>query len=474
MTVAERKCEIADKIIENAADNLSVGFKPSALALSSLTFCADSDISSVETDGESLFFSPDFIIESYTRDKNAPAHMLLHEVFHCLFRHMYAVERKNVILWNISCDISVENAISELSLNCAKTRFSGEIKTLLARLKKEIKNITAMSVYSYFVKRKITGEELETYRKVFSLDSHNAWYKNYTTEIEEDSFSEEAETPSIYTYADDRPTRNEDEENRNSGDYGKSADDENRDRWERIAQKAQIYAENESSDFGTGAGNALCELRRPDSDKLDYASFLSDFCRCSETVETDPYEFDNIYYTYGMKLYKNMPLIEPLEYREADKIKELFIAIDTSGSVRGDAVRRFLEATFSVLESTDSFFESTEVHIIQCDAAIQDDFTVKNHKDIEEYRENLQLSGFGGTDFRPVFDYIENMYEPSRLRKINGLIYFTDGDGRYPDRAPPYKTAFLLSGSKHGDKVPFWCAKMLLGEEKLEKIIGEI
>ncbi len=36
-----------------------------------------------------------------------------------------------------------------------------------------------------------------------------------------------------------------------------------------------------------------------------------------------------------MELYGNMPLVEPLEYKETDRVRDFVIAIDTSESVRG-------------------------------------------------------------------------------------------------------------------------------------------
>lgn len=54
-------------------------------------------------------------------------------------------------------------------------------------------------------------------------------------------------------------------------------------------------------------------------------------------------EFDYIYYTYGLELYKDTPLIEPLEYREDKKIRDFVVVIDTSGSVQGDMVQLFLQ-----------------------------------------------------------------------------------------------------------------------------------
>ena len=40
---------------------------------------------------------------------------------------------------------------------------------------------------------------------------------------------------------------------------------------------------------------------------------------------------------------RRMPLIEPLEYKEVKRIKEFVIAIDTSGSVSGELVQKFIQ-----------------------------------------------------------------------------------------------------------------------------------
>lgn len=42
-------------------------------------------------------------------------------------------------------------------------------------------------------------------------------------------------------------------------------------------------------------------------------------------------------------------------------------------------------------------------------------------------RINFALKGGGGTDYRPVFDYIDANFPMASM-----LLYFTDGDGIFP------------------------------------------
>ena len=142
-------------------------------------------------------------------------------------------------------------------------------------------------------------------------------------------------------------------------------------------------------------------------------------------------EFDYIFYTYGLRLYENMPLIEPLEYKEVKRIREFVIAIDTSGSVAGDTVQRFVQKTYNILKSTESFFSKINLHILQCDASVQEDVKITSQEDFDNYLKTMQIKGLGGTDFRPVFSYVDRLIGQNEFQNLKGLIYFTDGFGTF-------------------------------------------
>jgi predicted metal-dependent peptidase len=209
-------------------------------------------------------------------------------------------------------------------------------------------------------------------------------------------------------------------------------------------------------------------LKGVNRDKHDYSKFLKKLISVNETMEINDDEFDYIFYTYGLKMYSNMPIIEPLEYVENAKVKKLFIAIDTSGSVKGEIVEKFIEKTYNILKSTDFFMRKTEIHIIQCDSDIKEIKILNNEKELEEYIKNISLKGFGGTDFRPVFQYVEEIFDSSQQNEVNGLIYFTDGDGIYPGQMPKYKSVFIINDSCFDkSKMPLWATPLFLDSEDL-------
>ena len=74
----------------------------------------------------------------------------------------------------------------------------------------------------------------------------------------------------------------------------------------------------------------------------------------------------------------------------------------------------------------------------------------------------FEVLGGGGTDYRPVFAYVEELERRHVLKNLRGLLYFTDGYGVYPKRATPYDTAFVFrkDGDNDDTRVPGWALKL--------------
>ena len=204
----------------------------------------------------------------------------------------------------------------------------------------------------------------------------------------------------------------------------------------------------------------------------DYGDFLRKFSVSGEEMQINDDEFDYVYYTYGLSLYGNLPLVEPLEYKDVNKIKEFVVAIDTSGSCRGSVVQAFLNKTYHILKSSENFFRKVNIHILQCDSQVRRDTKITNDEEFECFMREGKLEGFGSTDFRPVFDYVDQAVERGEFENLKGLIYFTDGYGVFPARKPPhgYDTAFVfLEDNYEKPPIPPWAIKLVLPVEELEK-----
>ena len=188
----------------------------------------------------------------------------------------------------------------------------------------------------------------------------------------------------------------------------------------------------------------------------------------NEAMKINDDEFDYIFYTYGLQLYDKMPLIEPLEYKDIKQIKEFVIAIDTSGSTSGELVQVFMQKTYNILKSTESFAKRINLHIIQCDAEIQEHIKITSQEEFDEYLKRMEILGLGGTDFRPVFEFTQKLIDEKEFTNLKGLIYFTDGYGTFPKNKPPYDTAFVFVDDNNNNyDVPPWAIRLVFQKDEI-------
>ena len=83
--------------------------------------------------------------------------------------------------------------------------------------------------------------------------------------------------------------------------------------------------------------------------------------------------------------------------------------------------------------------------------------------------EHFRLQGGGGTDFRPAFEYVENLILEKQFHDLRGLLYFTDGRGIYPKKKPPFETAFIFcEESCESSQVPAWAIRLVIPRQDLE------
>ena len=130
-----------------------------------------------------------------------------------------------------------------------------------------------------------------------------------------------------------------------------------------------------------------------------------------------------------------------------------------------------MQKTYNILKQSENFFTRINLYFIQCDAEIQEIVKITKSEEFEIYLKNAVIKGLGGTDFRPVFKYADNMIEQGELTNLRGLIYFTDGYGTFPERKPAYDAAFVFVDEINGDfiqpSVPPWAIKLILKPEEL-------
>ena len=389
------------------------------------------------TDGRHLLYHPKTIAEHYKLAREIPVRNYLHIVMHCVFRHMYMNPALDRTYWDLACDIAVENVITGLGLKATAAAREKQQEKYINELKKNLKYVTAEKIYSYLMENLPDKRKIAELRGLFYADNHEIWYM----------------------------TENEIERQFGIGVKAKIAD---AGEWQEISQRMQMDIETFGKKQGYNPGTLTQNLSAVNREKYDYTAFLKKFAVMGEMMKINDDEFDYIFYTYGLQLYEKMPLIEPLEYKDVKAIKEFVIAIDTSGSTSGELVQKFVQKTYNILKSTESFFTKINLHIIQCDADIQEDVKITTQEEFDEYLKNMKIHGLGGTDFRPVFEYVGNLRQNKEFSNLKGLIYFTDGYGTFPQKKPDYDAAFVFIDDEYNNPdVPPWAIKLILQKDEI-------
>ena len=455
---AERKEKLARDILILSRNTLLVNLRFLDAALNQFKYIPVKT-NSLLTDGENIFFNPSHILKTYKKGKEIPVRNYLHIVMHCIFRHMYVDPTLNHDYWDLACDIAVENTIAELNISAVATPLKEKQTAYFKEIIDKTKYLTAEKIYDYLVKCNISPEKIAEMKNIFYADDHKLWY------IHEDEVFDVLGIS--YNDIDNKNTSNLKRTSKeNVIEISRHAI--MADIWKDIAERIQVDMETFGKQQGYEVGGLTQNLKEVNREKYDYASFLKKFAVMGETMKINDDEFDYIFYTYGMQLYKKMPLIEPLEYKEEKRIKEFVIAVDTSGSTSGELVQKFVQKTYNILKSTESFFSKINVHIIQCDADIQEDVKITNQEEFDSYLKTMKIHGLGGTDFRPVFKYVDELIKAKEFTTLKGLIYFTDGIGSFPKSKPPYDTAFVyIDDNWNNPDVPPWAIKLTLQSNEI-------
>lgn len=426
---AEKLKSLGVSILCAARDELYFSMRFLDVALSSFVYQMDSSVSPFGTDGAVMYFHPQQLGGLLRENRILVNRGYLHMVFHCIFRHMFK-RTDDERYWDLSCDIAAEHLIDGCDKRPVRWSRSLLRRETYRKLETGGRVMNAERIFRELKAWELTEKELSRLEEEFRTDDHRYWENRGTERKKEPELSR---------------------------------------KWQEINEKMETDLETFSKEASEENGSFLGQLRVENRERQNYREFLRKFSVLREEMGTDPDTFDYGFYSYGLSLYGNMPLIEPLETREVRRIADFVIVIDTSMSCSGTLVRRFLEETYSVLKQNDSYFRRVNVHIIQCDEKVHSDVKITSEKELKKYMDQFELYGEGGTDFRPAFAYVDELLGRGEFDDLKGLIYFTDGYGIYPSRMPPYKTAFVFLEEDYRDAdVPAWAIRLVLREDELE------
>lgn len=335
------------------------------------------------TDGYHIFFNANWVVNLSQSEIRG---VLAHEVLHVIFQHSSRRLNRDPELWNIAADHAINLLLIEQGFSLPK----GGLANYAYR------GMSAEKIYS-----------LLPQKTSYALESK--MHKGGTTDNAENS----GEIPGIGTDVLD-------------------------------PDSPEVVGARDSDMPDTAQLNEICATLRDDAaSKLqgNAAGFFKSECTAIEESRIDWRDLlrgwlvDRIKNDWSMwpcsKKHLHRGLYMPSLGIEAPG--HIIFAIDTSGSMSNEDLAEIF-AEVRVYRET----YPCRLTVIQCDAKIQS-ITTYEEMDGEEIPPKVQLFGRGGTDFRPVFQWIDENAEGAYL------IYATDGCGNFPESEQTGGIIWLLS-----------------------------
>lgn len=387
------------------------------------------------TDGETLFYHPETVARTYLENKKVIGEQLIHILAHGLLGHYGKRKGQTELLFDAAADLKAADLISRLAKDYVHPRKWPQATRELMNAQRE----NSLEQVYLAPANSEEAKNLVLHAQPLHMDDHRFWGKP---------------------------------QSKRSGGGNGMAGKNLGELWE--AARQQVAAGLNSKGKGDLAGELSEVYREAEESGTGYRDFLRRFMDISERVEIDPDSIDRILYHVGLELTGDVPLVEPEEVREDAGVLNLAVALDTSGSCHGEVMKQFLGELLAILR--DSGGPRVEITLIQCDAEIQHVDVLTREDDADRILEGFETYGCGGTDFRPVFDYVDRCREDREDGKaFRGLLYLSDGCGDFPDKAPDYPVAFLLPREEDDwwwsrDMIPDWVTKVHIQDDGSLKI----
>lgn len=212
------------------------------------------------------------------------------------------------------------------------------------------------------------------------------------------------------------------ENKRGQGKSGKMSEEEKkrqRKKWEGRIKKAAEGSDRQG-DFPGRLGEIVDNITNP---TLSWRSLLNQYI--SREIVRDM--------TFSSPHKKSYPMGVYLPDVERENL-DVTVAIDTSGSISSELLSQFLGEIKGIKDS----YQSVEMDIILADATVQEVHTFNNNQPLNPT--DIEMKGRGGTDHRPVFEWVNQNKNGNRI-----LVCLTDGYTTFPNQQPKYDTLWAVT-----------------------------
>jgi predicted metal-dependent peptidase len=355
-------------------------------------FHATQKLSTAGTDGRDIFFNPEFVRSL------APAlldSLLLHQVLHAALLHVPRRGVREREKWNVAADIVVNGMIAQIG--------GFELPPDAVR-DRQLEHLSVEEIYELIQLKNIncSGCQMDLLDQPASGNGQG---------------SEEKEG----------------EGSNSSLDRQKCSQMEAH--WQNAMQQAIAVARTSNSQ-GSMPAFLDRELGALTRSQLDWRSYL---WRYLVRTPTDFTGFDRRF--IGRKLY--------LEALEGESV-QVFVAIDTSGSIGDELLRLFLSEVRGILNS----YPHLKCELYYADAEAYGPYSIETNGEIPK------PVGGGGTSFVPFFEKVNANWD---WNSSGVCVYLTDGYGTFPSQTPAFPVLWVVTpGGLALEQFPFGEAVRLL------------
>lgn len=433
----EMDLQKALRIINKAAESIKNSLPELAFLVNNLEPNVDDTVSTISTNGTKLLFSPTKVLKDFkTNGYKGIICQYLHVLFHMVLGHLSRYKQY--------ADRDVFDKVADLEV--------GRILDYLWNKegREEIDEVDAeLNYYAAKDDRKLV-KKLSDIALKHKLDDHRYW-------VSDEQLNEVLIEVQILLFG-NTLSNNLDEREAQIEELSKL-----------IEEALKQLEETIDKEFGRESG-CCTEMHYAQNRDRDWKSLLEDILKKDIKEKLDLDSIDKDLYQYGLELYGDVPIIEPwIEEEEELETNNIVIAIDTSGSCSGKIADIFLGEIESILCDLKPYMnQSDTISIIECDTKIQNEQTFGVNDIYKGMLQTRELHGFGGTDFRPVFERVCDMAEENKDISKSTLIYLSDGYGEYPDEDPGCNSIFVIpkegysEGDLYDDYVPDYITKIYM------------
>ena len=373
-------------------------------------FIPSQQLPTAATDGKDIFYNRDYLHSLPTTKQDG---LLLHEVLHAALLHVPRQGVREAELWNIAADIVVNGIISKQGV--FELPPGGLRESQLEHLSvEEIYELLLKNTNNSFKSLKLVNPDLlnQALGDASSADSNNPTEGN-GKKVDNNDLN-----PNSYN-------------NHSLSEKRKAVLEKH---WQNALQQATVITRTFNQ--GLLPAGMERELGELSAAQINWRSYL---WRYLVQTPTDFSGFDRRF--IGRGLY--------LETLQGENI-QVYVAVDTSGSVDNEQLLMFLSEVGGILNS----YPHLKCELYYVDAEAYGPFELKSDMRLPK------PEGGGGTSFVPFFEKIAESWD-GYTQSV--CIYLTDGYGTFPDSAPQLPVLWVVTpGGLELEGFPFGEAVRLL------------